>query len=127
MSDFEDPEVFEECYNFKTGTYKGTRNFGARIEQHVKWRKRFDRLIIEGIVVIDTTVRPEHSFPLFIPAGEPERIWRASEGKDPKWRVASRCFVWEEGAGKESKWAPLTKRLHGTQIMWGRIRRAIRR
>jgi hypothetical protein len=122
MEDYE--EAFNEYYNFRIGT---RRAYHALIpERRLKEEKRFHRLIIEGIIVVDT--KPGGvPWPEFVPAGEPERIWRATEGQDPRWRVVCRRFIWEEGDGKPLKKERLRKRLDYAQIMWGRVRRLIHR
>jgi hypothetical protein len=89
-------ETVEETFDLETGTYTSFYSSRTFTEE----RKRWDRLIIEGIMVVDT-VKPGTPIPSFIPAGEPERIWRQTTGKDPRWKVLARCFIWEKGGGPE--------------------------
>lgn len=120
MDDYE--EAFNEYYNFQTGTHRAVHAIGP--ESWIKEEKRFRRLIIEGIIVVDTTRRTP--WPVFVPAGEPERIWRATKGQDPRWQVTCRRFIWEEGNGRPLKGEGLRKRFDWIQIMRGRIRQALR-
>jgi hypothetical protein len=122
----EPEEIIFQTFNLKAETYRATYAWHPR--EAVKERQRFDRLVIEGIVVVDTKQGGAPA-PFFIPAGEMERIWRATEGKDPRWHVAARYFVWDEGDGtpNDSWWTRLIWRLDWTRITCGHVRRAIRR
>jgi len=116
MESGEYEEAIFDYYNLTAGTHWG--HYMPHANRHhldmlVEERKqRGYRLIIEGIAVIDDQVPSNISYPLsrlagifrpfFIPAGEMERIWRASADLS-KWRVAARYFIWVwEGDGPQA-------------------------
>jgi hypothetical protein len=101
VAEFE--ETLEDTYDFEAGTYTSCYSSRSFIEE----RKRWDRLIIEGIIVVDTEKHGAF-VPSFIPAGESERIWRETRGRemignDPRWKVMARRFIWEKRGGPEGK------------------------